>query len=567
MREFLRACRFYFSFGFFFSLFINILQLTFPIYMLQIYDRVLSSYSIQTLTVITIAAFIALTVMGLLENIRTRLFIRAGVAMDNALGRHVLDHTLQNSLKPLPDKGSGQLRDVQVLRNFLGSNAIFAFFDLPWTPLYLAIIFILHPWLGSFATAGAVVVFILGITSHKLSQKLLDESRMVTAHSQGFVAACQRNASVVGAMGMLGAITRRWDALNDLDIELQSRASRRAGLLHAISKTLRIGMQVGIYGIGAYLALQNEATPGAMIAASIIMGRALAPIDLAMATYKQSHEAFSTYRRLRKTVHEPVKEASMELPAPLGKLAVENVHFGIQGQAILQQVSFELPPGEIMAIIGPSAAGKSTLCRLLLGIWKPSIGAIRLDGADIYSWNQEQLGPYIGYLPQDVELFAGTVAENIARLDVVDPELVVEAAQKTGVHDMVLRFPKGYDTPIGEHGGMLSGGQRQRIGLARAIYGSPKLLVLDEPNSNLDDAGELALMQTIIEMKKQGATIVLVTHRPQILNVADKILVLHDGKMMAFGPRQEVLQRLAGPRPQPRGPTRPGPPVTSFKTS
>lgn len=550
MREFLRSCRFYFTFGFFFSLFINILQLTFPIYMLQIYDRVLSSYSVQTLVVITVGAIIALMVMALLENLRSKLLVRAGVSFDNALSKPVLDTTLKNSLKPAPEKDVAQLRDVQSLRNFLGGNAVFAFFDLPWTPIYLAIIYMLHPWLGIFAACGGLVVLILGMINHKISQKPLAEATMINSHNHNFMATCQRNVSVIGSMGMMGPLLKRWNALNNKVIELQTRASSRAGLLQSISKALRVGLQVGIYGIGAFLAINHEATPGAMIAASIIMGRALAPIDLGMATYKQSIEAWGSYKRIKNTLKDKVEVPPMDLPAPTGNINVENVSFGIQGRTILQQISFNIPAGETLGIIGPSAAGKSTLCRLMLGIWPANIGKVRLDGADIYSWDQEKLGQYIGYLPQDVELFAGSIAENIARMDKVDSDKVVEAAKRAGVHEMVLRFPNGYDTQIGEYGGMLSGGQRQRIGLARAIYGSPRLLVLDEPNSNLDDHGERALMQSILEMKNEKSTIVLVTHRPQILNIVDKVLVLQDGKVAMFGPKQDVIQKLSGAQGQ-----------------
>lgn len=546
MREFLRSCRFYFGYAFFFSMFINILQLTFSIYMLQVYDKVLTSYNLSTLGVITIAAVIALVVLALLEWMRSRLLVRAGIEFDRLLSLPVFKENISNAVVPGgPNRKQGTLRDVQLLRNFLGGSAVFCFFDAPWMPLYLGLIFILHPALGAVAVFGGVMVIVLGLLTDKLTKTKLESANMLNGHASGFMGATLRNAPLIRTMGMGGAMAARWERMNNIVIELQTHASKRAGLLQSIGRALRVGLQVLIYAVGAYLTVTHQSTAGVMIAASIIMGRALAPIDQAMASYKQSVEARAAYRRLSELLDTPPSLANMDLPPPQGRLSAENVVFGVQGRPIIKGVSFALPAGQSMALIGPSAAGKSTLCKLLLGIWQLNGGKVRIDGADLLSWDSEKLGPYIGYLPQDVELFSGSIAENIARMQEVDSEKVLEAAKLAGVHDLVLRLPKGYDTQIGDSGAVLSGGQRQRVGLARAMYGSPKIMVLDEPNSNLDEEGERALLQAVLNMRERGTTVVLVTHKPNILSIVDNIMILQDGQVSVFGPRQAVFDHLA----------------------
>lgn len=544
MREFLVSCRFYFSYAFFFSMFVNILQLTFPVYMLQVYDKVLTSYNFSTLTVITIAAVICLMMLAYLEWLRSRLLVRAGIEFDRVLSMPVLQENLKNASSPEADTKTGSLRDVQMLRNFLGGNAVFAFFDLPWMPIYFILIFILHPALGMVAILGGIAVFAIGFTTERLTRSRLESANMLNQHAAGFIGTAMRNASIVRSMGMIGAVAVRWERINKLVIELQTRASHSAGLLHSISKSLRVGLQVFIYAVGAYLAITHESTAGVMIAASIIMGRALAPLDQAMATYRQSQEARSGYKRLREMLDAPPKPPTMDLPAPVGELSVEGLHFHVQDRAILKNISFKIPAGQSVAIIGPSAAGKSTLCKLLLGIWPPTAGKVRVDGADIASWDMEKLGPYIGYLPQDVELFSGSVAENIARMGDVESEKVIFAAQLSNVHHLTLKLPKGYDTPIGPQGATLSGGQRQRIGLARALYGNPRIVVLDEPNSNLDEEGEASLLQALLNLKKIRSTVIIVTHKTTVLSIVDNILLMQEGQIVMYGPRQEVLNKL-----------------------
>ncbi len=547
MQEFLRACRYYFRYAFFFSFFVNILQLTFPIYMLQVYDKVLTSFNFSTLIVITIAAAISLAILAALTWIRSRILVRAGIEFDHMLSRTVLKENLQRAGIPssTPKGKSGSLNDVHTLRNFLGGSAVFAFFDVPWMPLYFLLMFVLHPVLGTVGVCGGIFVFVMGIMTERLTRKRLEAATLLNGQAQQFTGAAIRNAPIVRCMGMIGNVTNRWGKRNDMVIQLQTLASSSAGLLHAISRSVRMGLQVLIYAFGAYLAINHESTPGGMIAASIIMGRALSPIDQAMATYKQSLGALGAYKRLKELVDGPKKTPNMELPDPVGEITVENLYFAVGARAIVKGMSFRMPAGQSLAVIGPSAAGKSTLCKLLLNIWQPTSGKVRIDRADIESWDSERLGPFIGYLPQDVELFSGSVAENIARLGPIDSSKVIKAAKLSGVHEMILALPKGYDTQIGDGGSVLSGGQRQRIGLARAMYGDPRIIVLDEPNSNLDEEGEACLARAVLNLKQQHATVVLVTHKPHILNIVDNILVMKDGQIALCGSRKDVLEQLA----------------------
>ncbi|MCK9173333.1 MAG: type I secretion system permease/ATPase [Desulfuromonas sp.] len=544
MKNFFKQWRPYLVFGALFSMFINVLQLTFPIYMLQIYDRVLSSYSMPTLYAITLAAVVSLIVMAALEFVRSRLLVRCGVAIDQALSRDVLDSVLKQAVHSTPAQQQASLRDVNLLRNFFGGTAIFTLFDIPWTPLFLAVIYILHPLLGLVATAGAVLLVIFAVINEKITRKPLDAANTVNNFSMRFVEAARRNAQTVHSMGMITGVTQRWQGLNDTVTKLQTQASRQAGLVQALSGWLRQSMQVFIYGVGAWLTLEHKATAGCMIAASIIMGKALAPVQMGIGSWKSMIEARGAWKRLDELFSKPKAEESMDLPAPKGQLAVEHVSYAIGGAVILRDIHFALAPGESLGLIGPSGAGKSTLCRLLLGIWPAAAGKVRLDGADIFSWRQDKLGPYLGYLSQDIELFSGTVAENIARLGEVDSDKVIAAAQQAGVHELILNLPKGYDTRIGEGGQTLSGGQRQRIGLARALYNEPKLVILDEPNSNLDEEGEAALIRSFAQLKAQGTTLIVVSHKPALLAGVDKILLLKGGQMALFGPRDAVFAKL-----------------------
>ncbi len=441
MKNFIKKWSRYFIVAGIFSLFINILALTFSVYMLAIYDRVLSSYSMPTLMTITVAAMIALIVQGFLENLRSSLLILAGVDIDKSLSPSVLGEMLKDSCSIGRTGYSGGLRDVNVLRNYLGGNPIFALFDMPWVPIYLIFIFLVHPVMGFVALGGAVASVVLGIAQEISTRKRLDMANNLNSASSTFTGLALRNSESVRAMGMLGGIKARWQGMNDQVIELQTAASKSAGVLQSLARFVRTSMQVIIYGVGAWLVLKNECTPGVMIASSIIMGRALAPIDQGMATWKQTLEARAAFERLDALIKKARTSDPMTLPDPVGKLDAESVSLIVNGQYILRNIAFSLLPGESLGLIGPSAAGKTSLSRVLLGIWPSMGGKVRLDGSDVFEWDQEHLGKFIGYLPQDVELFPGTLSQNIARLGEIDSEEVIKAAKKAGVHDLILHMP------------------------------------------------------------------------------------------------------------------------------
>ncbi|TPL10211.1 type I secretion system permease/ATPase [Mesorhizobium sp. B2-4-14] len=534
-----------------FSLIINLLVLSTSVYMLQVYDRVLPGRSVETLVYLTLIATGALAAMGALELFRSRLLVRLGVWIDRVLSPQVLGRSLENALRGIPYRTEG-LRDLATLRGYLGGGGIMALFDAPWMPIYLVFIFLLHPLLGLLALGGAVVLFCLALANNALTAVTLKQANMASARAYQGADAAFRNAEVVDGMGMGGALMQRWDTANAHVLSLQSRASDRAGLISAFTKPFRMFLQVAVLGLGAWLSLRHEVSPGAMIAASIIMSRALAPVEQAIATWKQTTGAREAWGRLNRLFEAPqLRPAGMELPRPQGQLAVEAVTYSPTGSrgAVLRNVTFSLSPGNVLAVIGPSAAGKSTLARLIVGMASPQHGQVRLDGADVFSWNRTDFGRHVGYLPQDVELFPGSIRENIARMEEGDPAAVVIAAKMAGVHEMILRLPRGYDTDIGEHGSILSGGQRQRIGLARALYGRPALVVLDEPNSSLDAAGEEALNQAIAAVKEAGSTVVIIAHRPSLMAHVDSLLVLNEGQTQMFGPRDAVLAQLRRPEP------------------
>lgn len=515
--------------------------------MMQVYDKVLTSYSLPTLVVITVAAAIALIVLALLEWVRSRLLVRAGIEFDRLLSSDVLHDNLRQASQPtgVPPGTTATLSDVQILRNFFTGSAVFAFFDMPWMPLYIILIYVLHPLLGLVAIIGAIITFILGYLTERGTKGKLDIANRINAQSRAFTGQVLRNAGIVRTMGMSDNVEGRWAKLNHDVVKLQTQASAHAAGYSSVTKSFRMGLQVMIYAAGAYLAVIGQCTAGVMIAASIVMGRALAPVALAMATYKNSLSARASYKKLDKLFASEKPAPNMDLPDPVGEITCEHLYFATGGRPIIKGVSFRLPPGQSVAIIGPSAAGKSTLCKLVLNLWTPSAGKVRIDRADIQSWNPDKLGPFLGYLPQDVELFDGTVADNIARMGNIDSEKVIRAANMAGAHHMILGLPKGYDTQIGESGKALSGGQRQRVGLARALYGDPRIVVLDEPNANLDEEGDASLHQAILNLRKLRATVIIVTHKAQILNIVDNIMVMQDGQIAMSGRRDDVLRELA----------------------
>jgi ATP-binding cassette subfamily C protein EexD len=515
--------------------------------MLQVYDRVMMSRSNETLFMLTAIVVWLFLVMGLLEYVRSGLMIRLGSQLDAKLNRRLYGAMVDYALAK-PGQGSAQaMSDLTNVRQFLTGNGLFAFFDAPWMPIYIAVLFMFHPVFGWFAVFAGSVLVVIAIFNERATKAPLAEANSLSIQSNQAVATQLRSVEVLHAMGMLGSLRERWLGKHLKFLGRQSDASDKAAVWANLAKSLRLLFQSLILGLGAYLAVQNEITSGMLIAGSIIMGRALAPIDQMIATWKQFGGARSAYERLEGLLAEfPDKKDPMSLPAPKGNISVEAAYLFPPGskQQSLVNISFAVNAGEVLGVIGPSAAGKSSLARALMGVWPLASGKVRLDGADLNHYNRNELGPHIGYLPQDIELFEGTIAENIARFGEVDPEKVVQAAQLAGVHDMILRLPNGYNSPLGAGGIALSGGQRQRVGLARAMYGNPRFVVLDEPNSNLDDAGERALVQAVLNFKQMGTTVILITHRPGILGVTDKILLLVEGQVRAFGPRDDVLRAL-----------------------
>lgn len=530
-----------------FSAVINMLMLMPAIYMLQLYDSVLTSRNEMTLLMLTLIMLGAYVFMGALEYVRTFVLIRVGAQLDMKLNRRVYTAAFEASLKH-GDTNAGQaLKDLTNIRQFLTGNALFAFFDAPWFPIYLLVIFMFHPALGMFALCGTTILIILAYINEKISHQPLADANSVAVASTNLATNNLRNAEVIEAMGMLPNLQSRWYQLHSRFLNLQAEASEKSGIVTALSKSSTVALQSLMLGLGALLVLDNSITPGMMIAGSILLGRAIAPVQLLISVWRQIGGTRSAYERLVKLLDDnPARKAGMALPKPQGLIAVENVTAAPPGSKIpvLKGLTFTLPAGEVLGIIGPSGSGKSTLARLLVGVWPAAAGKVRLDGADVYLWNKDELGPHVGYLPQDIELFAGSVSENIARFGEVDAEKVILAAKRAGVHEMILNMPEGYDTHLGDGGAGLSGGQKQRLGLARAMYDDPSLIVLDEPNSNLDDSGEQALLAAIVDLRKRGKTIVLITHRTSILSATNKLLLLHDGTAKIFGPTQQVIEAL-----------------------
>lgn len=530
-----------------FSLVINLLMLAPTLYMLQIYDRVLASRNTTTLLMLTLILMGLYVLDAVLDWTRGRAVIRGSAALDQRLGRMVLEASFKRTLRGNTAVTSRALGDLASLRQFLTGKGLFAFLDAPWTPIYIAVIFLLHPNLGVFAVVAALLLVLLTWVSEKLTGPPQKAAGEEAQQASQYASASVRNAEVIESMGMFGAIRQRWQVRQNAALALQGVASDRATDVGAATRFVRMAAQSGVLGLGALLVIDNQMTPGGMIAASILLGRALSPVDAVIGHWRSLVQARGAYARLGELLQaHPEPEPRTALPRPQGFVMVENLVAGPPGARtpVLKGIKFGATAGMLVAIIGPSASGKSTLARALVGVWPPMNGTVRLDGADVSQWNKEELGPWLGYLPQDVELFEGTVAENIARFGAPDSARTVAAAQRAGVHDMILRLPQGYDTPIGEGGMALSGGQRQRIGLARAMYGDPALVVLDEPNANLDEAGDAALVGALRVMKQEKRTVFVITHRMNLLAEADAILVLANGTIQTYGPRDAVMETL-----------------------
>lgn len=531
-----------------FSMIINMLMLTPALYMLQVYDRVLgsrNSYTLLMLSLIVVGMYIFLAA---LEYVRSQVVIRVGARFDLHMNRRVYTAAFEQNLKNGRGNAGQALNDLTTIRQFVTGNALFAFFDAPWAPIYIFVIFMFHPWLGIFATLGTLLLIALAIINRAVTSKPLAEANSLAVSSSTTANNTLRNAEVIEAMGMLPNLQSRWYRVQESFLKLQGETSEKAAVISSFTRFIRLSLQSLVLGLGALLVIRGEMTAGMMIAGSILLGRALAPVEQVIGVWRQWGGVRSSHERLIKLLEaNPARKPGMELPAPRGELSLEGVTAAPPGARVpvLRNVSFALEPGDVLGIIGPSGSGKSTLARLLVGIWPAAGGKVRLDSADVYQWNKDQLGPHLGYLPQDIELFAGSISENIARFGSLDSEAIIQAARLAGVHEMILHFPQGYDTMIGEGGGGLSGGQKQRIALARALYGGPALIVLDEPNSNLDESGEEALRGAIAQLKEAGKTVVLITHRTSIIATTNKLLLLRDGAIQMFGPTSQVLASLA----------------------
>ena len=554
LKDGLRAIRPVLVTVFVFAFFTNLLLFAGPLYMLQVYDRVLSSRNEATLLGITGIAAFALAVYAVLEMLRSRLLVRGGMIFDRKVAGPVFEIVHRAALLKPRAGHETVLRDVDVLREFLTGGAILALCDLPWASLFLIACFILHPWFGWMALLGGGTLLGLTLLTDLTTRRPLDVASQAAREAGEQARATMRGGEVLRAMGMLGALRSRWRRRHDEAIRLQARASDRAGLITAATKFTRMFLQTMVLGVGAYLAIHGEISAGSMIAASIIMGRTLAPIEAVVGHWKSFTAARRSYARLADIVGRiGLEPQRVMLPRPRGLIETENLVVAAPGSptAILHDVSVRLEPGSVVGIIGPSAAGKSTLVRAITGVWPITSGAVRIDGADLRHWDPQALGRHLGYLPQDVELFDGTVAQNIARFDTQDDAAIVAVAQRAGCHDLIQALPDGYNTRIGSGGHGLSGGQRQRIALARAMYGDPSLVVLDEPNASLDQAGEAALMRAVADLRERGTTVVIVTHKVSLLAGADQILMLEGGTLRASGPADQILTQVSGPRPVP----------------
>lgn len=551
IRRALSVCRTSFLTAAFFSLFINLLLLVPSFYMLEVYDRVLSSSSESTLLMLTLIVVFLFTVMGGLEWIRSQIMIAMGSRLDGLLGGRAFDAMFARTLATGGKIASAQpLSDVVQLRQFLSGPGLIAFFDAPWVPIYLTVMFLFHPWYGVVGIVSAVVLLTLTVWNEASTKGDLDKANSLAIELNQETQHNLRNAEAIAAMGMLPRLRSRWEEKQAAVLALQMQVSRRGGLITTLAKIFRILVQSMVLGLGAYLALKHEITPGLLIAGAILLGRALAPLDLMIAGWRGFLAARGAYRRLETLLAlVPARQAAMQLPAPLGEIRLESASVTPPGAAspVLKGINLVVEPGTLLAVIGPSGAGKSTLLRAILGLYQPLAGSVRLDGAEAEQWDREQLGQYIGYLPQDVELLEGSVAENIARFGPVNSEEVVNAARAARVHDLILRLPEGYETRLASNGNILSAGQKQRLGLARALYRMPRFVILDEPNSNLDQEGESALIETLRTLRTKGCTVLVVSHRGSLLEQVDKIAVMLEGQVVRVGPREQVLASLQNP--------------------
>jgi ATP-binding cassette subfamily C exporter for protease/lipase len=545
---------------------VNLLMLTPTIYMLQVYDRVMVSLNTLTLIAVSLITLALFGLMAFAEWARSRLLVHTGVRIDEQLSTRVFNASFESHLAGMCEPGRSPGRafsDLLQVRQFITGNGVFAFFDLPWVPIYIAVMFLLHPLLGWVSIAFALLQSALTWFGHRRSLEPTEAAQAAQTDETLYVQGKLRNAEVLESMGMAANLQKLWWRRHKHTLQAHGQSQSISHRVTALSKFVRYVQQAASLAVGALLVIRGELSPGAMIAANILMTRALAPIDLMVATWKGFITAREAFKRLTRLLEShPERDPALQRARPEGAVALKQVvaTAPTRREPILKGINLQLDPGTVLVVLGPSGSGKSTLARVILGIWGDVAGQVLLDGRPIESWDRVELGPHVGYLPQDIELFEGSIAENIARFGQVDSAQVIAAAQAAGLHDMILRFPKGYDTPMGVAGSLLSGGQRQRVALARALYGEPRLVVLDEPNANLDDVGEAALARAVIALKQKGNTVVLVTHRPGAIAVADRLMVLRDGVVQIQGPRDEVIAALRpaaasalGAAPQPPG--------------
>ena len=549
MNDLIKRMRSLFVNAFFISVVINLMQLLTAFYYSNVYSRALNSRSTETLYGLTVIAVAVIVTIMVLEALRSRLLIIAGLIIDRELGERVVDALLRQSAgRPLVNQPVS-IRDIHILRNFLAGYGMFGIFDAPWVVLYLVVIFIISSTIGWFALVGVLLTLVVGVCNDILTRRPMIAAQQYSAHSGRFLESSVRNAEVVQALGMHSAIGKRWAALNEPVLRLQVQSSKIAGATASVTRLLRQLVQIMMYCVGVYLILQDSTQSfGVMISATFIMRQALNPVEQVIATWGGLIEAIDSYTRVRNFLNadvQPIHDAV--LPPVTGALQLQAVslNVGAPPRLLLRNINLGIEAGVAVGIIGPSGSGKSTLARLIAGVYPPSSGAVRLDGAELQHWPPERLGRHVGYLPQDVELFDGSVAENIARMGDIDSDAVILAARLARIHDMVQQLPSGYETLIGAGGVQLSGGQRQRIGLARALYRLPRLVILDEPNASLDNAGEEALLAMIADLKAAKVTVVMIAHRPSLFRGFDRLLVLNDGAIMAYGPLEEVLRRFA----------------------
>jgi PrtD family type I secretion system ABC transporter len=548
LQESLLACKVMFRYALLLGCIINLLMLAPPLYSMQVLDRVLSSGNLNTLVMLTLVIFLALGLLSLLQGARSFAMTQMGNWLEHRLSEVVFRNSIQVALDVKGVPGSQKFRDLQTVKNYLTSPQLLSILDIPWALIFIIVLFVLHWMIGMLALLGGIILLAFGLLTDRYLKPLLDKNNDSFMLSMRQIDQATRNAEVISVMGLLPNIISKWRSTNESIQSTHSLTNKRQAIFTETTKFIRLILQITVTGLGAYLVIHKEITPGMIIASSALVGRALAPFEQAITSWKMFLNSRKAYNRLQEQLQQyPVSEVKMQLPDPEGAIAMEKVHYAPRGaqKYIIQGANFEISAGTSLAIIGPSGSGKTTLAKLMVGAYMPTAGKVRIDGSEISHWDRETLGMHIGYLPQDVELFAGTIKENIARMELEpNDEMVIQAAQIAGVHDMIINLPSGYDTQIGADGSVLSGGQRQRVGLARSLYRMPRILVLDEPNSNLDSQGEEALNLAIEVAKEQGVTIIIISHRPTILNIVDYVMIMNQGRVVQYGPRDEVSRAI-----------------------